>query len=183
MTSTQAIVSYTHSAVVSAKAPTTIETLTTSACDRSEIWKVTAAAAVFASTLGCSFALDHALDIVEHTQAPTLSLVSPLLDDGFGQEAEIIAYIDQKGVASYLASHCDVDAFLHTSIPVIDEITGGAPLSLDYLLEDGWEQIYLIVNLDEASYMDVDTIEHRLYEEWYLQADENLTRDLVISFS
>jgi len=181
MTSTQAMVSYTYGAVAGAEAPTMEKTLTAKICGHTGIWKATAAA-VFVSTLGSSFALEHATDTNEHTQAPTLSLVSSS-DSRFYQRTKLFTFTDQEGVTAYLASHRDVEAFLHASIPIIDGISGGASLSLDYLLEDGWEQIYLIVNLDDESYVHVETIERRLYEEWYLQADENLTRDLVISFS
>lgn len=181
MTSTQAIVSYTHDTMAGDEVPTTAETLTTKICSHPGIWKVTAAA-VFVSTLGCSFALESAPGIDEHTQASSLSLVPPSGSEPY-QHTEQFTFTDQEGVAAYFSSHRDVEAFLHASVPVINEISGDATLSLDYLLEDGWEQIYLVVNLDEESYANVESIEHRLYEEWYLQADENLTRDLVISFS
>jgi dihydroorotase-like cyclic amidohydrolase len=93
--------------------------------------------------------------------------------------------INNDEVIKYLIKHPDLKSFLESGLNKFKAITGSTNLALEYegIKEEEWENLYVIIHLDDYDEQHINDIENTLFEEWLNEAPEAIIQNLTISIS
>jgi len=93
------------------------------------------------------------------------------------------AIVNYDEIRSYLLKFPKLKYFLETSLGKFQDYTGSSDLSLEYegMAEEGWENLYVLIHMDEYDDDQINSIEKRMFEEWLNNVPEDVIQNITIS--
>lgn len=91
---------------------------------------------------------------------------------------------NENKVSAYIKHHPYLKIFLENNLEKLKDITGTAEFGIDYegIMEEGWENLFLIIYLEEYDDSYVSELEDRIYHEWFNDVSDIVKSRLTISF-
>lgn len=89
-----------------------------------------------------------------------------------------------KKVRDYIKRYPYLKLFLENNLSSLKNITGTSGFAIEYegLMEEGWENLYLVVYLEDYDDSYVSDLEDRIYNEWFAGVSDIIKRKLTVSF-
>lgn len=128
---------------------------------------------------------------VEATAAPSHIDLYPSVSEHINFAASKATFpqgyeiVNDAEIASYFVKHPYLKDFLQSNLINFQRFTGTENLALEYdgMKEEEWENLYLIVRLENNDDAHIDSVEEALFNEWLNNEPPEITNNLTISFA